>query len=370
MPEVALVHDYFVQDGGGERVAIELARLLPTAEIYTSFFDASIFGDRIDPARVHSWPLQDRVSPRDFRRLLQLYPVYFSALDLRDARLVVSSSSAFAKAVRTSRRAIHVSYIHTPMRFAYNPDAYFRHSSFGIAARTAGRFMRVPLATWDRRTARQPDVLVANSETVRRRIRRHWQRDAEVINPPVAVDDFSVSTEDDGFLLIAARLLAYRRIDVAVRAATAARRQLVVVGDGPERERLESLAGPTVRLAGWLPRAELVDMFERCHAYLVPGEEDFGIAPVEAMASGKPVVALARGGATETIIDGITGVLYDDDSLAGLNAALERLEDMTFDPWVARQRAEQFSRAHFFAAWRALLERLGVEDRLYAAGLP
>jgi len=309
VPDVALVHDYFVQDGGGERVAIELSRLLPAAEIYTSFFDAGIFADRIDPSRVHTWPLQGRVTTRDFRRLVQLYPLYFSALDLRDAQLVVSSSSAFAKAVRTSRRAIHVSYIHTPMRFAYDPAAYFSQSSFGIAARAAGQILRAPLAMWDRRTASQPDVLVANSMTVRQRIREHWGRDAEIIHPPVSVSEFEVSTRDDGFLLIAARLLGYRRIDVAVRAATAARRQLVIVGDGPERERLESLAGPTVRLTGWLPRPELVDLFARCHAYVVPGEEDFGIAPVEAMAAGKPVVAFARGGAGETVVDGLADLI-------------------------------------------------------------
>ncbi|HYI21687.1 MAG TPA: glycosyltransferase [Candidatus Limnocylindrales bacterium] len=365
MPDVALVHDYFVQDGGGERVAIELSRLLPAAEIYTSFFDASIFGDRIDPARVHSWPLQGRVSTRDFRRLVQLYPLYFSALDLRDAHLVVSSSSAFAKAVRTSRRAIHVSYIHTPMRFAYDPAAYFSQSSFGIAARAAGQILRAPLAMWDRRTARQPDILVANSETVRQRIREHWGRDAEVIHPPVSVSEFEVSRRDDGFLLIAARLLAYRRIDVAVRAATAARRQLVIVGDGPERERLESLAGPTVRLTGWLPRTELIDLFARCHAYVVPGEEDFGIAPVEAMAAGKPVVALARGGVGESVVDGVTGVLFDDQSPAGLEQALERLDGLTLDPAAIRARAEHFDRARFFDEWRALFVRLGVDPNLY-----
>jgi glycosyltransferase involved in cell wall biosynthesis len=367
VPDVALVHDYFAQDGGGERVAVELSRLLPRAKIYTTFFDASVFGARIDPARVHTWTLQDRVSSRHFRRLLPLYPMYFSALDLRDARLVVSSSSAFAKAVRTSRRGTHVSYIHTPMRFAYDPDSYLGGSSFSVAARVGGRVMRAPLASWDRRTARRPNVLVANSQTVRARIRRHWRRDAEVIYPPVSVDEFRVSNQDDGFLLIAARLLAYRRIDAAVRAATTSHRQLIVVGDGPERRRLENLAGPTVRFEGWLPRVQLVEMVERCHAYLVPGEEDFGIAPVEAMAAGKPVVALARGGATETVIDGITGVLYEDDSPAGLNAALDRLDTLTVDREVVRQRAEVFSRERFFGAWRSLFERLGIDRDLYDA---
>ena len=218
------------------------------------------------------------------------------------------------------------------MRFAYDPAAYFASRASASAPVPQARFSARHWRIWDRRTARQPDLLVANSETVRQRIREHWGRDAEVIHPPVSVSEFEVSTRDDGFLLIAARLLGYRRIDVAVRAATAARRQLVIVGDGPERERLESLAGPTVRLTGWLPRAELIDLFARCHAYVVPGEEDFGIAPVEAMAAGKPVVALARGGVAETVVDGVTGVLFDEQSPAALEQALERLDSLALDP--------------------------------------
>ncbi len=363
--EVAVVHDYFVQDGGGERMAIELTRLLPTARVYTSFFDAATFGARIDPARVITWPLQGRVSAHHFRGLVQLYPFYFSGLDLRHTRLVVSNSSAFAKAVRTSARGLHISYIHTPMRFAYDANAYLDRSSFGLVGRAAALTLRGPLAAWDRRTAMRPDLLVGNSYNVRERIRHRWGREAEVIYPAVDVDEFTPSGRDDGYLLIAARLLAYRRIDVAVRAATAMRRQMIVVGDGPERERLERMAGPTVRFAGWLDRAELIDLFERCHAYVVPGEEDFGIAPVEAMAAGKPVVALARGGLRETVIDGVTGVLYSDPSHAGLTGALERLDGIAFDPQAIRHHAERFGRPRFFKQWRALLNRNGVERSLY-----
>ena len=359
------MHDYFVQDGGGERMVVELAHLLPTARIYTTFFEREMFGARIDPARVHTWPLQGRIAARHFRGLLPLYPLYFSALDLRRARLVVSNSAAFAKAVRTSRRGVHVAYVHTPMRFAYEPASYLGGSSFGLVARMAATMMRVPLAAWDRRTAARPDVLVANSDNVRQRINRRWSRDSEVIHPAVSVDEFTVSQVDDGYLLVAARLLAYRRVDVAVRMATASGRQLVVVGDGPERARLEALAGPTVRFTGWLPRPELIDLFERCHAYLVPGEEDFGIAPVEAMAAGKPVVAYARGGARETVVDGITGILFEEQTPAALDSALDQLDGLTLDPAAARAQASRFDRDRFFDQWRALFARLGVDRSLY-----
>ncbi len=362
----AIVHDYFVQDGGAESVAIELARLLPSAQVYTTFFNAERFGDRIDPARVHAWPLSGRYDEGRFRTLLPLYPAYFSALDLRDYDLVVSNSSAFAKAARTSRRHLHVAYIHAPMRFAWQFQSYQRGSSLGGGARVAGRMLGAPLRTWDRRTSRQPDHMVANSNNVRERIRSWWGRDADVIYPPVDVDAQSVSTANDGFLLVAARLLAYRRVDLAVDAAKATGRRLVVVGDGPERTALERRAGPSVTFEGFVPRARLLDLFARCDAYLVPGEEDFGIAPVEAMAAGKPVVALNRGGASETVLDGVTGVLFDDQSVGGLTSALDRMDGIEFDQQTVRSQAEQFSVPKFRSAFAGLLVGLGVDPSILA----
>ena len=182
------------------------------------------------------------------------------------------------------------------------------------------------------------------------------------------VDAFSPSGADDGFLLVAARMLAYRRLDHAVEACTQLGRELVVVGDGPERARLETLAGPTVRFLGRVDRPTLVDLFERCHAYLVPGVEDFGIAPVEAMAAGKPVVGLRAGGVAETVLDGVTGVLYDEPSAAGLAGAIDRLDSLALDPAVIRRRAEAFDVATFRTRWRELFMRLGVDPSLYSPG--
>jgi glycosyltransferase involved in cell wall biosynthesis len=356
-PRAAIVHDYFVQDGGAERVAVELARLLPSAEVYTTFFDEERFGDRIDPARVHTWPLAGHFDEQRFRSLLPLYPAYFSALDMRGFELVVSSSSAFAKAARTSRRARHIAFIHSPMRFAWHFDTYARGTSFGLPARVAGRVLAAPLRTWDRRTSRGPDLLVANSRTVRERIRASWRRDAEVVYPPVDVHELRVSTSDDGFLLVAARLLGYRRIDLALEAASATGRRIVVVGEGPERRVLERRFGASAEFLGHIPREQLLELFESCHAYVVPGEEDFGIAPVEAMAAGKPVVAFNRGGAAETVVDGVTGVLFNDATAAGLADALERLDALALDPDRIRQRALRFDVGAFREAMGALIER-------------
>ena len=362
---VALVHDFFVDDGGAERCALELARLFPQAPVFTTFFDRARFGDRLDPRRVRPWALQRILGGRRFRSLLPLYPAYFSLLDLRDVPLVVSSSVAFSKAVRTSRRGLHVSYVHTTMRYGWDLDAYLAGSSYSRAARLAARTVRAPLIAWDRRTASRPDVLVANSENVRERIRLRWGRSAEVIHPPVDTAEFSLGADDDGFLLVAARLLAYRRLDLAVEAANRLKRELVIVGDGPERARLERLAGPTVRFTGHLPRREVVGLFERCHAYLLPGIEDFGIAPVEAMACGRPVVAYRAGGALESVVDGATGVLFDRPDVGALAEAIERRDSIAFDPSKLREAAQSFDRANFLSRWRALLARLGVDAELY-----
>jgi glycosyltransferase involved in cell wall biosynthesis len=362
----AVVQDWFFAPGGSERCAIEFARLLPDADVFTSFFEPG-YGAEIDPRRVRTWPFQRLFGPtRRYRSFLPLYPLWFSALDLRDRDLVISSSSAFAKAVRTRRGALHIAYIHTPMRYAWNLEGYLRGSSVSLPARVGARILRPALRRWDRSTARRPDLLVANSTTTRARIARVWGREAEVIHPPVDVASIPFGGTDDGFLLVAARMLAYRRLDLAVAAATRLGRELVVVGNGPEEKRLRELAGPTVRFLGRVDRPTLVDLFSRCHAYLVPGVEDFGIAPVEAMAAGKPVVGFNGGGVAETVIDGATGVLFDRADVESLCAAIERRDAIVFDPAVIRSRAEEFDTEVFRRRWRELLARSGVDPSLFA----
>jgi glycosyltransferase involved in cell wall biosynthesis len=249
-------------------------------------------------------------------------------------------------------------------------DGIHRHAVVGppVTCALAARLVRPTLQRWDRWAARRPDILVANSATVRERIRRLWKRDAEVIYPPVDVAGIPLSTRDDGYLLVVARMLAYRRIDLAVAASTALGRDLVVVGDGPERARLGKLAGPTIRFLGRVDRPTLVDLFGRCHAYLVPGVEDFGIAPVEAMAAGKPVIAFRAGGATETVVEGRTGIFFERQEVAALAEAIERLDGLVFTPATIRARAEEFDSTVFRRAWRELLARLGVDPSLYLAG--
>jgi len=363
----AIVHDYFVQDGGAERCAVEFSQLLPGATIHTTFFPERRFRDPIDPARVRAWPVQRLLAPTErFRALLPLYPAYFGALRVRDG-LVISSSSAFAKAVRTSPGALHIAYVYTPMRFAWDLDGYLEGSSVGLGQRLGARLARPLLQRWDRATSQRPDLLIAISQAVQERIARLWRRPSEVIHPPVDTDAFPLSARDDGFLLVASRLLAYRRLDLAVEAATALRRDLMVVGDGPERRRLESMAGPTIRFRGPVPRSELQELVARCHAYVLPGIEDFGIAPVEAMAAGKPVVAFRGGGALETVIEGLSGVFFDQPEARSLAEALERLDAFTFHGPAIRENARRFDVEVFRQKWSTLLTREGVDPHLYSA---
>jgi glycosyltransferase involved in cell wall biosynthesis len=362
----AVVHDWFAIPGGSELCAIEFTRLLPDATVFTSFFNAERYGHDIDPRRVRPWPIQRLTGPTDhFRWFLPLYPIYFGGLDLRDRDLVISSSSGFAKAVRTRKGALHITYIHTPMRYAWDLDSYLARSSYSLSTRVATRLIQPALRRWDRATSRRPDIVIANSEEVRGRIKRLWGRESEVIYPPVDVSRIPLGTTDDGFLLIVARTLAYRRVDLAVEAATRLGRELIVVGEGPEDARLRRLAGPTVQFLGRVDRSRLLDLFGRCHAYLVPGVEDFGIAPVEAMAAGKPVVALNAGGPAETVVDGITGVHFERQTTEALTEAIERLETLTLDPAAIRTWAERFDTEVFRQSWRALLARSGVDQSAY-----
>lgn len=359
---IAIAQDWLAAEAGSEWVATELSRLLPRADIHTTFFDPTIFGGAIDVSRVRTWPLQ-RIpgAAKRFRSFLPLYPLWFSMLDLRRYRLVISSSVAFSHAVQTDPEGLHITYVHTPLRYAWDLDTYLAESSAGLTARLGARALRPFLRRWDRATAGRPDVVIANSATVRDRIERFWHRQAEVIHPPVDVDAIEISSADDGYLLVAARLLGYRRVDLAVAAASRLGRGLIVVGDGPERRRLEANAGPSVRFVGRVERRDLIRLFARCRAYLVPGVEDFGIAPVEAMAAGKPVVAYAAGGATETVVDGRTGVLFSEQSVDGLVNAIERLDRLVIDPFVCRARATEFNVPTFHARFHDLFRRLGVD---------
>lgn len=347
--KVALVHDDLTQRGGAEQVVLSLLRLFREAHLYTSVYDPGGTFPEFREHEIRTTFLQ-RLPGRGpaARRLLPLYPLAFDSLVLRGYDLVISSSSRFAHGTRTDG-AVHLCYCHAPARFLYQPERYLVDG--GPAPRWVRPALRPVLAAmrrWDRVAAARPDVYVANSRAVAARIRASYGREAKVIHPPVSMDGIVPANGTPGeFFLAVARLLPYKRLDLAVRVCTERRAPLVVVGDGPDRNRLEALAGETVRFVGTLSRPLLRHILRRCRALLQPGEEDFGIVPLEANAAGRPVVAYAAGGARETVVDGSTGVLFGEQTPESLASALDRLKALDFSSDDLRTHAESFGEERF-----------------------
>jgi glycosyltransferase involved in cell wall biosynthesis len=350
--KVALVHDYLTEMGGAERVVLALAQMFPDAPIYTSVFDPQACPEFAD-CDVRTTFMQ-RLTRRKAvtKGLFPLFPAAFRRLDLRGFDLVISSSSGFAHHVRPPSEALHVCYCHNPPRFLWQPEDYFR------ARPLTGRLLGPALShlrRLDVEAARGVDAYVANSATVAARIRATYGRDAQIIHPPVDTSSYEVTSERSGRFLVVSRLLAYKRIDLAVDAATSAGLPLDVIGEGPERRRLERLAGPTVRFLGRQPDEFVRHALARCTALLLPGTEDFGLTPVEAQASGRPPVAFAAGGALETVRNGASGFLFEEPKPADLVAAMRRAMATTLPSGELRAWAGRFDYDTFAARLESLI---------------
>ena len=354
--KVALVHDWLTGTRGGERVLRELALLFPDATLFTLFRFPGTVPPEIEALPVETTFLQSLVSPsRDYRKLLPLFFPAAESWDLSGFDLVVSSSHCVAKNARRSPGGVHVCYCHTPVRYLHDQfEAYFRNRPAPV--RVLARAARLPLAAWDVRTSRRVDAFLTNSENVRGRIRRLYGREAAVVFPPVDTGFYTPepSARRSGFLVVSA-LAPYKRVDDAIAAANLRKLDLTIAGFGPEETRLRRVAGETVHFAGTPSDEQLRDLYRSAEAVLMPGEEDFGIVPVEAQACGTPVVALGRGGAVETVADGLTGVLYGEPGPAALTAAIERLRGLRLDPAEAIRGASRFSRERFRESFPAAL---------------
>jgi glycosyltransferase involved in cell wall biosynthesis len=359
--QIAVVHDYFTQMGGAERVAEELARMLPSASLYTTVAMPDLMPPGLAGRRVETSWMQHLPSMKRYYRLyFLLYPFAVRSLDLSRYELVVSSSSGYAKGVRTSRDAIHVCYCHTPMRWAWSFASYSAQETAGPGRRLLLPPMMSALRKWDKRASHYPDHFVANSKTVAARIQRAYGRTAEVIHPPINVNRFRPSPEQEDYYLVLARLISYKRIDLAIEACSSLGRQLVIIGDGPDRDRLMAKAGPTVKFLSHVSDAEVEHYAARCRALLFPGEEDFGMAPLELAAAGRPTIAYRAGGAAETILDGVTGVFFDRQSVSDLVEAIMRFERQEWSAKLLRTHAEGFGIEIFQARFRQFLARVGA----------
>jgi glycosyltransferase involved in cell wall biosynthesis len=300
------------------------------------------------------WARRNRI----FRLALPFYPAAFEQFDLSGYDLVLSNSTGFAKGVITGPETCHICYCHTPLRVAWRYHEYAAHAGFGRITRRVLPWMMHYLRLWDYASAQRVDHFLANSRNVERRIRKFYGRDATVLYPPVDTRRFSLSGQPPGdYLLVVSRLLGYKRVDLAVEACNRLGLPLKVVGAGPDAARLQAMAGPTVELLGRRSDDEIAALMANCRALLFPGEEDFGITPLEAMASGRPVIAFRAGGALETVIENETGLFFDVPTPDALVAALERLNALTFSPQRLRAHAETFDVQVFQTRLKALVEK-------------
>ncbi|HEV3427836.1 MAG TPA: glycosyltransferase family 4 protein [Paraburkholderia sp.] len=371
---VAVVHDWLVSYAGSEKVLEQIIKLWPQADLFSivDFFPEqhrdALGGKHANTSFIQRLPR----AKKSFRAYLPLMPLAVEQFDLSGYDLVISSSHAVAKGVLTGPHQVHVSYVHSPIRYAwdlqhqYLAEAGMQRGAKSWLARTVLHYLRI----WDQRTAHGVDTFVANSDFVARRIRKAYGSDAKVIYPPVDIERFELSVQHEDFYLVASRMVPYKRIPLLVEAfAAMPQRRLVVIGDGPDFERAKALATPNVKLLGYQPDSVLVDYMQRARAFVFAAEEDFGISVVEAQACGTPVIAFGRGGVRETVIDSedpdrATGLFFNEQTVASVVDALGRFEARALmRPEVCRQNAQRFSMERFRREFFGTVERAMAQAR-------
>ncbi len=344
---LALVHDWLNQHGGAENVLEELVDMYPGAPVYTSIYAP----DRM-PDAYRAWDIRTTwmdglpAIGRFHMPYLMLYPLAWERLDLSSYDVVISNKSGFCHGVHTGE-ALHICYCLTPTRYLWQFHSYVAREQYPPALMAILRPVIRMLRDWDYRAAQRVTHLVAISTAVRERIARFYRRTSTIIYPPVNTARFQPAGRHDDYYLVVSRLIPYKRVDLAVQACTRLGLPLVVAGAGRDLENLRRMAGPTVQFMGRVPDEDLPDLVARCRAFLFPGLEDFGIAPVEAQAAGRPVIAFRGGGALDSVIEGETGLFFDEPSVESLCDALRRFEGMTFSPARCRANAERFDSAVF-----------------------
>ena len=356
--KTALVHDWLNQIGGAESVLESLVSMYPDAPVYTSIFAR----DKMPPA-FGEWDVRtlwmdnlplihDQHQP-----YLPLYPAAFGNLDMSDYDLVISNKSGFCHGIKTGH-ALHICYCLAPTRYVWQFDSYIQGEN--LVYRSAAPILRRAverLKSWDYRAAQKVGHFIAISSDIQRRIAQFYNRESTIIYPPVDTQRFDVSVQPEDYFLVVSRLIPYKRVDLAVQACTELDLPLIVCGSGRDHERLESMAGPTVTFKGRVSDDELPSLMARCKAFIFPGLEDFGIAPVEAQAAGRPVIAFRGGGALDTIVEGKTGLFFDNPNVKDLCLALNQFADMRFSPDECRQNASRFESELFKRELAGFIEK-------------
>jgi glycosyltransferase involved in cell wall biosynthesis len=368
---VAIVHYWFVSHRGGERVVEAMADMFPNADLFSLVVDRETLCESLRSRPIKTSFLQQLPGSRRWhRRMLPLYPLALEQFDLGSYDLVLSSESGPAKGVLTSAKTCHVCYCHSPMRYLW--DFYHQYKS----AATLGFFTR-PLFTltthylrlWDAASADRVDYFVANSHNVAARVRKHYRRECSVVYPPVNIDSGYLAEQTEDYYLAVGQLVDYKRMDLAIMACSLLGRKLHIVGQGEEYARLRKLAGPSIQFLGPLSDSELHEQYAHCRALLFPGEEDFGMVPVEALSFGRPVIAFGRGGVTETVQgwdshslnvpENASGVFFSEQSVESIVQAIHMFEkiEQRLRPSFIKQQSDRFSPGHFQREFREVLEQ-------------
>ncbi|MCD6452244.1 MAG: glycosyltransferase [Acidobacteria bacterium] len=347
--KVALIHDWLTGMRGGERVLEVFCELFPDAKIFTLLYIAGRLTPRIEGMEIET-SFIDRLpfSSRIYRHYLPLFPAAVELFDLRGYDLIISISHCVAKGIISPPSSLHICYCLTPMRYAWDQyHHYFGEDRLGFFSRKIVPLFMNYLRTWDVASSRRVDLFVASSKNVKRRIRKYYRREAEVIHPPVDTDFFTPGGEDGGYFLLVSALVPYKRVDLAVATFNQLGLPLLIVGEGPESRRLRKMAKENIRFLGRVSDEKLRELYRGCRALIFPAEEDFGIAPLEAQACGRPVIAYGKGGVLETVIPEETGVLFPEQSVPAMVSAVDKFQRLGFNKEVIRKNALRFSPERF-----------------------
>lgn len=346
---IALVHDYLVQYGGAERVLECFCELFPYAPIYTIVYDKEAMHGVFEDKRIYTSYLQKWPFARKRHRLFpSLMPIAIEQFDFSAYDIVLSDSSSYAKGIITGPNTLHICYMHTPMRYAWDDcQKYTQDFNFPNFIKRIIPFAMNYIRVWDRVSADRPDKIIANSNFVAKRIKKYYKRDSVVIHPPVSVKNFYISKQHKDYYLMVGRLIAYKRHDITIKAFNKLGLPLKIIGRGPEMKRLKKIAGPNIEFLGRVPDEELPKYYAECKAFVFPQEEDFGIVAIEAMTSGKPLIAFRGGDIPEHMEEGKTGVFFNEQNPKSIIEAVEKFQKGSYDADYIRSLALKFDREMF-----------------------
>ena len=365
--KTAIIHDWLTGMRGGEKVLEMIIELLPHADIYTLVHNMGTVS-RLIEGRPIVTSFIDRLpfKKNHHAYYLPLFPTAIEMFDLKKYDFIFSTSHCVAKGIRTPPTAVHISYVHSPMRYVWDMyEEYFAPQRLNFFSRKIIPLWANYLRMWDVTSSNRVDEFIANSQHVARRISKYYRRNAEVIYPPVDTSLYQISKNTGDYFLIVSALVPYKRIDLAIHACNKLKQPLVIIGEGPEKSFLKKIAGKTITFIGWQPAETLVNYYTECIALLFPGEEDFGITPVEAQACGKPVIAYARGGALETVIgyngtneQKCSGIFFREQSESSLAETLDIFNKLSWDREFIRNNSERFSEERFKSEISAFVKKI------------